>query len=205
MIKEKLVEKYGEKQAETLLAKFNENELYENGFLVKEYPEDEKWKNYIVELENKLKEKDVIIQDKEKELQIVNKLKKEANNESAERRKLLDQEALTKEEIKEKLILLEQENKELAEYKQKYSEITPKLTEYEKKEAELKEKEEAKRSSLLEKLDEKHREDAIQFNLSSEAIEKLILKQDYAMGGLNSQIPPSSPNPLIEQFNKIFN
>jgi hypothetical protein len=195
-MKEKLIEKYGEKQAEILLAKFNEDEIYDGGFLEKELPADDVWKSKFIEMESQIK---ILKADLDKERE----LKTKANNESAERRKALESEALTKEQLTEKISLLEEELNSKKEIEVKYNELTPKLTDYEKRIAMIEEKESSKKTKLLERVEESKREALSKLDVSE--IETLLESELVSMQGGGSGIPPkTSPDPLIQQFKEIF-
>ena len=169
-MKDKLIQKYGEKQAEILINKFTEEEIYDNGFLEKELPEDDKWKEKFLELEKQNKD---LRTQLEKEIE----LKSKANQESAERRKLLENENLTKKELEEKLIELENENKtfkEKFENLQDYEDLKQFKLSYE-------EKIEAKKKTLLESVEESKR--LALSKLDIEEIEMFI----------NSDVPSETP------------
>lgn len=198
-MKEKLIEKYGEKQADLFLNKFTEEEIYENGILEKELPNDDKWKQKFLELEQEnknLKEENSTLQD----------LKSKANNESAERRKELEKTNLTKQELEEKLALLELDLQgkeksinELNEFKQVNQSKLTKLDFYE--DFNLKRKEE-----LLSKVADEKKRDALSKLENWFEIEPLLDNTpNETFGVKNSSVNNDSPEKSIMQLaNRIF-
>ena len=191
-MKEKLIAKYGEKQAEVLLNKFTEDEIYENGFLEKELPEDPKYKEMFLEQEKQIKELKALLEDKTNH---IHKL----NEENKDKRLNLENEKLTKDEMQQKLQeiqkQLENANNELENkkdydnYKQFYDTQT-KLQEEQK-------------LKLLEKVEEGYRE--IYSKLDVSEIERLISnEQPSKTPGLDNNKVPTS-NDSLGGLKDLFN
>lgn len=169
-MKEKLIAKYGEKQAEILMTKFTEDEIYENGFIEKELPEDPQWQSKFLELEQKLKETEKLLQEKDNH---ISKL----NDENKNKRLTLENEKLTKEELQAKLVEVETKlndyQSKLDNYKD-YDNLKSFYDTKQKEEIELKEK-------LLSKVEESKRD----------ALSKLTISEIELF--INNEVPSETP------------
>lgn len=169
-MKEKLIEKYGEKQAEVLINKFTEDEIYENGFLQKELPDDPKWQEMFLDMEK---------QNKELKAQLDEKLKHihNLNEENKDKRLNLENEKLTKEQIAEKLKEIQKEKDDLASQLETYKDYKE-LKEFYTIRTEAEQK---RKMELLQKVDESKRD----------ALSKLDISEIELF--VNNEIPEKTP------------
>jgi len=193
-MKEKLIAKYGEKQAEVLLNKFTEDEIYENGFLEKELPEDPKYKEMFLEQEKQIKELKALLEDKTNH---IHKL----NEENKDKRLNLENEKLTKEQLQEKLTETQKQLEEFTSKLDNYKDYDN-LKQFYETQTKLQEEQKLK---LLEKVEEGKRDALSKLELSE--IELFINSNEPTKtpGLDNNKVPNNNDNlgGLKDLFNAL--